>query len=214
MNHFDYAACKQKGSPRLRLGEAGFAHLVLIMTTLLLLAGIGIAVYLTQFTQVFKPKADETPLTKITEENYETTLNPWGDPWAWKKNPKQYIPTAASGPGPTEYLKLQDSEGTILERYAKYLAKANSPFLFLDSYEPFVEGQNPKSIALINRVKQLNPNILNPDIKFLGYIVYHEAPPDYNTILQNADNGDADFEAFFVHKKDKPPTKENRFLSR
>src|SRR3989338_9245802 len=47
----------QKGIATFMKAERGFTHLVLIITTLLLLAGIGIAVYLTQFTQIFKPKA-------------------------------------------------------------------------------------------------------------------------------------------------------------
>ena len=89
MNHFDYtqcrhfdlAQCRQKGSPRLRLGEAGIAHLVLILTTLLLLAGIGIAVYLTQFTQIFKPKAAENPsFSKQTSKQLMAVFY-WYHPW-------------------------------------------------------------------------------------------------------------------------------------
>jgi len=52
--------------------QSGFAQLLLI---LILLAGIGLAVYLTQFTQIFKPKADEGSITnragffKITDSD-------------------------------------------------------------------------------------------------------------------------------------------------
>src|SRR3990167_4711403 len=42
--------------------QKGIAYIVLILTTLLLLVGVGIAVYLTQFTQIFKPKASENRL--------------------------------------------------------------------------------------------------------------------------------------------------------
>ena len=52
VNYFDWDRCKQKG----------FAQFLLI---LILLAGIGLAVYLTQFTQVFKPKANTSPSAKI-----------------------------------------------------------------------------------------------------------------------------------------------------
>lgn len=184
--------------------QKGFATILVI---LILLTGIVITVYLSQFTQVFKPKADETPLTKITEENYETTLNPFGDPWAWKKNPTPNMPVALAAP--TQYLKSTDSSGAILERQAQFIAKSNAPFLYFDSYEPHTEGQNPKSIALLTRIKQLNPNI-----KALGYFVQWEAPPGYGEILQGADNGNSTFESFFVHKKDKPANKDNRFHGR
>jgi hypothetical protein len=184
--------------------QTGFIKLIVIAV---LLVGIGVAVYLTQFTQVFKPKAAETSLTKITEENYEPTLNPFGDPWAWKKSSNPNAPVVLSAP--THYLSYQDSSGTILERQAQYLAKSNAPFLYLDSYEPHIEGQNPKSIAFLTRVKQLNPNI-----KFLGYFVQWEAPPGYDEILQGANNGNSAFESFFVHKKGLPSTKENRLWAR
>lgn len=49
MNYFDFAQRKRKG----------FAYVLFI---LILLIGIGVAVYLTQFTQIFKPKAFESKL--------------------------------------------------------------------------------------------------------------------------------------------------------
>lgn len=188
--------------------QQGFGHVILV---LILLAATGITAYLalTQLTKIPKPtKVGETPQPgKITQENYETTLNPFGDPWAWKKNSNPSIPVMLSAPA--HYLKYQDPDKFILESQAKYLAKSNAPFLYFDSYEPHVEGQNPKSIELITRIKQLNPNI-----KALGYFVQWEAPPGYDEVIKGADNGNSAFEAFFVHKKDLPATKENRLNGR
>lgn len=188
--------------------QQGFSPVILVLT---ILVAIGITAYLalTQFPKPPEPaKIAETPApTKITQENYETTLNPFGDPWAWKKNSNPGIPVALSAP--SHYWKYKDPDKSILETQAKYLAKSNAPFLYFDSYEPHVEGQNPKSIEFLTRIKQLNPSI-----KALGYFVQWEAPPGYDEILKRADSGDSTFESFFVHKKDLPPTKENRLNGR
>lgn len=184
--------------------QKGAVHLLIV---LLLLVGIGVTVYLTQFTQVFKPKASEGGLSKITDQDYETKLNPFGDAWAWKKAKNTDIPVNPAGP--REYITFNDPNNLLLEATAQYLAKSNSPYLYLDSYEPHSEGQDPKSITLFSRIKQLNP-----EIKILGYIVNHEPPPGSADIIQRADSGDTNFEAFLVHKKGLSPTKENRLSGR
>ena len=183
--------------------QRGFSPIFVIV---ILLFALGIGIYLVQQQQIFQPKATSTELSKITDENYETKLNPFGDPWAWKKAQTD-SPVVISAP--SHYVTIQDPSGAILEKHAQYLAKANAPFMYFDSYEPHEEGQNPKSIALLTRVKQLNPAI-----KFLGYFVSWETSPGNDVILERANNGDPYYEAFFVHKKGLPPTKENRLTGR
>lgn len=60
--------------------QKGFAHLVLILGLLVLVAGIGVTVYLTQFTQIFKPKAAVDPIifqgtgvSKAADGSWKTT---------------------------------------------------------------------------------------------------------------------------------------------
>lgn len=58
------------------MSQKGLVHLVLITTTLLILAGIGIAVYLTQFTQVFKPYASESDNLNLPAGYTEFSFDP------------------------------------------------------------------------------------------------------------------------------------------
>lgn len=55
--------------------QKGFAHLFLILGLLVLLAGIGVAAYLTQFTQVFKPKASETAQQPLPDSKMYIVMN-------------------------------------------------------------------------------------------------------------------------------------------
>lgn len=195
------------------LNQRGLAHFVLI---LLLLAGIGIGIYLVQRPAIFRPKASESTPQKITNENFEPKTNPYGDAWAWKKAPNPGIPISLGAAGIMQYISrtntgaytYQDADGTIKEALAQYIAKTNSGYVYLDSYEPIHEGVEPRSIALITRVKQINPNI-----KFLGYFVQWEVLPWWSDIVGKADAGDQNFENFFVHREGTSPTKANRITN-
>jgi hypothetical protein len=196
------------------VNQKGIAHIFLI---LIILVGIGVGLYLIQNPQIFTPKANVDPLAKITNEGFETTLNPFGNPWGWKKKPNPNMPVSIGGAGLKQYISkkadgsylYQDSDGAIKEALAQYYAKTNTGYIYLDSYTPHSSGIDQRSIDVITRTKQLNPNV-----KFLGYYVQWEPPPGWEEIITKADAGDQYFEDFLVHQDNRPSRKEYRITAR
>lgn len=204
--------------------QKGFAQYLVII---ILLAGIGVTVYLTQFTQIFKPKANTgTTPTKISDSAFEPDYNPFGDPWDWKKSPARdqqgnpYIPVSLGVPS---YRALGPKKDTneIPQREIEYLAKSNSPILYMDSAVLQLE-RNPvdNDLGKYIKLKSLIGSLKNKGIEVIGYTVAHEGVPWANWIAELANERTrADefglvrpdyYESFFIHKKNTQSTRENR----
>jgi hypothetical protein len=176
-----------------------------IIAVLFIALGIGVSLWLIRNPQVINPKAAENPLAKITEENYETRLNPFGDAWAWKKVPNRSVQIAASVPL-TVFNTTTDANSNILNAQASFFSKANYEFMWM--------GVNLHLTSLRDRQLTQAIKAKNPNAKPFGYLVITENNVGWGEIINGANSGDATFESFLVHKKGLPPTKENRLSAR
>ena len=180
--------------------QKGFAHFLIFPIALL---GIGIAVYLTQFSQIFKPQAADP-----ADVAFQSHYNPFGDPWNLSTGPNPDIPVAYTSGcyrrGPKWDGRTTNPE--ISETEADYLSKSNAGFIF----EECATVQGPTSLFNRQRLINLATKIKqkNPQAKFIGYAVVHL--PDtsgngFGDIIAAANAGQncgsVKCETFFIHKK-------------
>lgn len=184
--------------------ESGFA-LVQLLFLALLGTGLVAALNLSLHPAVFNSKANELP----AKSSYETVYNPFGDPWASKKNPYSSIPVSLSVA--TIRSEPKNAIAEWPENEIDYYAKSNAPILYLDRANLQLKSEEAvtKMKNAITRIKAKNPNI-----KIIGYFVNHESNLIEEEVVARANAGEAYFEAFFVHKKNLPATKDNRVTRR
>ncbi len=89
------------------VNQKGFAHFLVLI---ILLLGIGVAVYLTQFTQIFKPKASEnTNALKITSWEQRGQLAPNLQEFTYRGTAQSEMGAQYAAPGIPENMKALSS---------------------------------------------------------------------------------------------------------
>lgn len=195
----------------MNINSNGF--LSILLTIGLLIGGVVAGVFIVNDPTNFFSKA-ATP-----DISFESHYNPFGDPWSRKLASNPDIPVALTtgcyrrGP---KYVG-RETDPAVDQSEIDYLAKSNSSIIFEEC--AMLQGANSKPTSnrqrLINiatKLKQTNPNA-----KYIGYHVFYDVNFDGNLgsdIWSSAANdqmcGSVKCETFFVHKKDLPPTRENR----
>jgi hypothetical protein len=185
---------------------------VKVITSLFIISGILISVWLIRNPQVFQPKATET-----ADISFESHYNPFGDPWATNIGTNPDIPvtltTGCYRRGPKWIGRENDPN--VSDEEIDYLAKSNSNLVFEEC--AVLQGPNStmnrqRLINIATKLKQKNPNI-----KYIGYHVFFQLSFDPQFAIEIYTNAETDgmcgaakCESFFIHKKGLPATKDNR----
>jgi hypothetical protein len=169
--------------------QKGFAHFLLLF---IIIAGIAVGVYLTQFTQVFKPKAADLKSTSEEKFNY------FGDFWSRKKPPEPGMVQAALTTGC--HRAVPDAPSSPTAEEISFFSKSNTGFVF-EECAIFMEDD-----ATRQYYQNLTNSLKSSGVKYVGYSVLLQADANQTGVSAFYDSGAKQpvpgYEDFFLYGKD------------